>query len=191
MKPETERIDWELVRLRMKDAEATLQRAFEPGTEEREAVLLRRAAALAEKKEAGRPNHENTQQLLLLRVGESVIGLDASQVSQIISFQHWAAVPDAHDALLGVVNVRSELVSLCSPYPYLKTTGGDVSEFVRGAVLRHPSLRLALGCHEVLGFVRLASEEIKENNLFEAAGRLGVLLDANVILEPFYSLVPA
>ncbi|WP_172683066.1 hypothetical protein [Verrucomicrobium spinosum] len=31
MKPETERINWELVRQRMKEAEATLQRAFEQG----------------------------------------------------------------------------------------------------------------------------------------------------------------
>lgn len=191
MKPETERIDWELVKQRMKDAEATLQRAFEPGAEEQAAVLLRRAAVLAGTKKTGQQQHENSLQVLLLRVGEAVIGLDASQVSQIVSFQQWAAVPDAHDALLGVVNVRSELVSLCSPYPYLKTTGGDVSGFVRGAVLRHRTLRLALGCHEVLGFVHLAPEEIKENNVFEAAGRLGVLLDANVILEPFHSLVPA
>lgn len=191
MKPESERIDWKLVSQRMKDAEAALQRAFEPAEEDREAVLLRRAAALAGKNEEGLRRHENSPQVLLLRVGESVIGLDASQVSQIVSFQQWAAVPDAHDALLGVVNVRSELVCLCSPYPYLKTNGGDVSGFVRGVVLRHPTLRLALGCHEVLGFVRLTAEDVKENNVFEAAGRLGVLLDSNVILEPFLSLVPA
>lgn len=191
MKPETERINWEQVKLRMKDAEATLQRAFQPGAEERDAVLLRRAAALAEMKGAGRLEDDRAQQVLLLRVGESVIGLDAAQVAQIVSFQQWAAVPDAHEALLGVVNVRSELVGLCSPYPYLKTTGGDVSGFVRGAVLRHSTLRLALGCDEVLGFVHLAPEAIKENHVFEAAGRLGVLLDANVILEPFHSTVSA
>lgn len=183
------KIDWEQVRQRMADAEAALQRAFEPGPEAREAVLLRRASELARLPDDRPGQGGEGGHLLRLRVGGQIVGLEASEVQEIISYSHWAPVPDAHEALLGLVSVRNELVNLFSPFPYLKQPGaGDTTGFAQGALLRHPHLRIALGCHEVLGFIQLRPDQLKEDGVFEHEGRLGVLLDVADVLEPVAAL---
>ncbi|HSJ01056.1 MAG TPA: chemotaxis protein CheW [Verrucomicrobium sp.] len=154
-----------------------------------EKILLRRAAALADRK-----SHidapADVLEVLLLQVGPHLLGLPAADVRQIFSFPRWAPVPEAHPALLGVISVQNDLICLISPYPYLKETSGPVDHFSKAVLLIHPVLRVALGCDEVLGFAKLTPDQIKENRVFESGGRPGILLDANQVLEAFQTASP-
>jgi chemotaxis signal transduction protein len=178
-------IDWGLVHQQLADAEASLDRDFRLAEQSAEAVLERRASLLASRHTRSLPGSADVHVVLIEAAGK-LMALPADAVSQVVSIPSWTPVPDAHESLLGIINVQNDLVALLSPWAFSVGTPGESSDFKKAVVLAHPVLRLAVGCDEVPGLVRLSHDQIKEDRLFEWQGGLGVMLDANEVLQPLY-----
>jgi chemotaxis signal transduction protein len=146
-----------------------------------ERVMARRAAKYAERQGRGATLVQETRLLLLIKVAEQLIGLPAQEVSEIIRLDHYAPVPHAAPNLLGVVNVQNDLYSLLDA-ANLVHAGAPGATHAQAIVLRHPELRLALACTEVIGLEHVTLDKIQADGIFQSGSTFGTLLEIESII---------
>lgn len=184
---EKSEIDWPAVHQGLEHGIQLLESAFTPPPEEARRILAERAGALAR-----RQVHDNTAQnrrsVLLVEVGSHVAGIEIHGVREVLNLPRGhAPVPDAHDLLLGVVNVQSQIVNLVNPWPLLRESApaGGAAAFPHAVLLRHAHLSVAIGCTAVLSIVELPPEAWQDERLFlhGSAQRPAVLVDVAALLS--------
>lgn len=191
-------IDWPAVHRKLETSQQRLEQAFAPLPETVEHTLEARARALAARLDrsggaAGTPENEQ-KTLLLLEVGDHLAGIELHWLQEVLPLPHAPVpVPEAHDLLLGVFNAHNQFINLINPWPLLQQQppGGAVT-FPQAILLRHPRLRLALGCTRVLDLLPLpeAAWQSERHFLSPADGTPGVLLDAGALLDQWVRDLP-
>ena len=184
---EKQKIDWQAVHRKLDESSHLLKTAFEPTPEEVDRTLAARAEQLA-RRQATAGGQTTGRTVLLLAVGENVAGIEIHWIQEVVNLgQSPTLVPDAHELLLGVVNVHNQLVTLVNPEPLLNesaaaATAGEISQAV---LLRHPQLKVAIGCAQVLDLVELPDAAWQSDRLFffNAEQTPGVLLDVRSLLQ--------
>lgn len=142
--------------------------------------LAERAAKYARRRHAEAP--AATRALLLLEAGSQVIGIAVSEVSEVARIHTYAPVPHAAPKLLGVVNIQNELYSLLDLAALVGSPTPADEPPARAVVLRHPELRLALACREILGLEEIPADRIQADGAFPLGQGFGSLLETPVIL---------
>lgn len=183
---EKQKIDWQAVHRTLDESSHLLKTAFEPTPEVVDRTLAARAEHLA-RRQAITALQTTGRTVLLLAVGESVAGIEIHWIQEVVNLgQSPTPVPDAHELLLGVVNVHNQLVTLVNPQPLLNEAAAAVSgEISQAVLLRHPQLKVAIGCTQVLDLVEVQDEAWQSDRLFffNAEQTPGVLLDVRSLLQ--------
>ncbi len=186
---EKQAIHWPAVHQRLEHGVQLMQAAFTPPPEVVDLILTERAEALARRQDR---TIDTTAQgarrsVLLVEVGSHIAGIEIPWVREVLNLgQGHAPVPDAHDLLLGVVNVHSQIVNLISPWPLLNESAPSAGEvaFPHAVLLRHAHLSVAIGCTAVLNIAELPPEAWQDERLFlhGSEQRPAVLIDVAALL---------
>lgn len=174
-------IDWPSVHQRVQAAGELLNEAFNPSEEAVLRILAKRAQKAAmPADDPGAKSHERT--LLLVRTGGYVGGISMGWVREVVPLAHgYARVPEADARLLGVINVHNQLVNLISPWPLINETppAEHPASFPYAVLLRHPQLKLAVGCDRAFRLASVPEDAWQSERLFihETGKAPGVLMD--------------
>lgn len=180
---ESTEINWDAVRLQLAKSQKRLEEVFAPKKDVVKRLLVERAAKYANRDKQSDSSAE-VLSILVLKVGNHLLGLESSDVWEVARFTASAAVPEAFDSLLGVINVHNELYCLLNPYFYLNETSSEPPAFTQAVVLRHPHLKIAFGCDEFLGLEKILQTSLQDNRVFQIGSQFGILLDTKAILTP-------
>lgn len=172
--------DWTSVRQRIVEASIALEGLDETAPEVMQAVWARRAAKWAEV-----PVEEEEGEridLVLVRLGREVYGLDAQYVSVIRPLEQITSVPRVPDWVAGVVNVRGHILSVIDLRRFfgLPATVEDSQDGARGdadgsagtshwfdpgtpslVVVETPEMEVALLAQDVLTVEDLPASQIQ------------------------------
>lgn len=186
-------IDWPAVHQRLEHGTQLLKEAFNPPPEQVQRILTERAEVMARRLDrttAAASAQSARRKVLLVEVGSHIAGIEIHWVREVLNLPRGhAPVPDAHDLLLGVVNVHSQIVNLVSPWPLLNESMPPASAvaFPHAVLLRHAHLSVAIGCTAVLSMVDLPPEAWQDERLFlhGSEQRPAVLIDVAALLGPW------
>jgi chemotaxis signal transduction protein len=147
-----------------------------------EDILAERADRLAHrhKQVAPRTRHRD---VLILKVGNHLAGIDVAFVQEIIKVENFVPVPDASESLLGILNIHNNFVSLLDPRSHLEITRA-AEPYPWALILRHESLHVALACDEVLRIEPLPVDAFDEQGAFRYHDAIGSMLDVTRLLLP-------
>jgi len=152
-------LDWEGVRQRIAAIQAALADSDEVAPEVLQQVWARRAAQLAQ---VPAPEEAGAQlELVLVRLGREVYGLDAQYVHDIRPLEHLTRVPRVPVWVAGVVNLRGRILSVLD----LGRFFGLPREEENTACLVHvetPEMELALLVDDVLDVESLPASRVQE-----------------------------
>lgn len=186
-------IHWPAVHQKLAVSQQRLEQAFVPSVETVEHILVARAEALAAR-HSGSGSTEETRHLLMLEVGDHLAGIELHWLQEVLPLLHPPVpVPEAHEHLLGVINAHNHFINLVNPWPLLhqQPPGGAVV-FPQAILLRHPRLRVAIGCTRVLDLLPLpaAAWQSERHFLSPLDGTPGVLLDVGALLDAWTLSLP-
>ena len=176
-------INWEDVKLQLATSQKRLEEVFAPKDNSVKRLLADRAAKYANREKQSNVSSPYLS-ILILKVGNHLLGLESSDVWEVARFSASAAVPEAFDSLLGVINVHNDLYCLLNPYYYLNETTSEPPAFTQAVVLRHLHLKIAIGCDELLGLESIPQTSLQDNRVFKLGSQFGILLDVKAILNP-------
>lgn len=100
--------------------------------------------------------------LITFRIGTELIGLDITKVREVTEIGKPIAVPRAPDFLLGLVNVRGEVVPVISLKKRLGLTGDETSDFL--LVIDEGGRVAGLKVDELTGTRRIDEKKINRNS---------------------------
>lgn len=182
---DTPSIRWQTVYKQLEESGRQLDAVFAPDPELINRTLARRAESLSQRTER-QVKDETLRHLLLVRVGDYTAGIEVQWIQEVMGLsQEYAPVPDAHELLLGVINVHNQIVNLVNPWALMNETApATASTFPHAVLLRHAHLRIAIGCSEVINLVELPPSAWQSDRLFlyQADESPAVLLDIHALL---------
>jgi len=106
-------------------------------------------------------NMQNTYvEVMLVRVGQEVIGMPVVDVSEVVHHQALTPVPMAPDHLLGVCNIHGQVVCVIDACQVMSLPYADTKndKSVRLIVLNHPKMHIAIRADEILSVESIAED---------------------------------
>ena len=134
---------------------------------------------------------DGPERLLVFRVGAERFALSLADVDEVIDGPSVQPLPDAGEHLLGIANVRGELVSVYDPRPLLRVDGavtGAALLFERGA------RRVALAIDDVYDAIVIGESDLLPSRAIDSSdgvlvglvrrgSELIAVLDAEALLD--------
>jgi purine-binding chemotaxis protein CheW len=158
--------DWDGIRQHIATISAALEQSDEAAPEVMERVWARRAERLAEI--PAKPDEGEQIQLVLLRLGREVYGLDAQYVFDIrpVEPRSVTRVPRVPNWVAGVVNLRGHILSVIDLHRFLglspaeSTDNSTALHFM--VVVETPDMELALLADQVLPMEMVPMSRIQD-----------------------------
>jgi purine-binding chemotaxis protein CheW len=100
--------------------------------------------------------------IIVFRVGEELIGIDIAKVREVTEVQVPVAVPRAPDFLLGLVNVRGEVVPVLSLRKRLGFGGDELGSVL--LVVDHEGRVAGLKVDALLGTRKIVESNIRKDS---------------------------
>ncbi|TDU71343.1 CheW-like protein [Prosthecobacter fusiformis] len=182
---ETRNIDWQTAQQQLLESSLRVERAFTQPSEQVEEILIKRAEILAQRNRT-QQTAVSHRPILLLQIGPHTAGIEVRWLKGVIRMNQEAApVPDAHELLLGIINVQAELVNLINPWPLLHETPQEETACSHAVLIRHGQLKVAVACNGIIGLTDLPENAWQDERLFLHAPNQppGVLLDIHSLLS--------
>ncbi|SKA81714.1 Chemotaxis signal transduction protein [Prosthecobacter debontii] len=177
---ETRDIDWHAVHEQLDASSRLLESSFQPPPEAVERILAERAEQLAHRRNLTPSAPATSRTLLLIEVGSYTAGIEIKWIQEVVNLERQPApIPDAHELLLGVINIHNQMAALINPWLLMNEKPTTQYTFPQAVFLRHPHLNLAVGCTQALNLVELTEDAWQSDRLFlyGSERRPGVLLD--------------
>ena len=92
-------------------------------------------------------NHEN--QYFLFYADDDIYGIDASYVKEIVEYQSYTKVPNLSSFILGVTNIRGDIVSVIDFLDRCKISQTKLSNKSTFVILNHNGQKIALLVDEI------------------------------------------
>jgi purine-binding chemotaxis protein CheW len=158
--------DWDSIRQHIATVSAALEQSDETAPEAMERVWARRAERLAEI--PVKPDEGEQIQLVLLRLGREVYGLDAQYIFDIrpVEPRSVTRVPRAPDWVAGVVNLRGHILSVIDLQHFLGLPSAESTDNSMAprfmVVVETPEMELALLADQVLPMETVSISRIQD-----------------------------
>lgn len=179
-------IDWQQVRQRLARAVAATEESLHLSPERARAVLDERARTLA-RVPAAALRAADILEVVTFSLGSERYAIQASHVREVVRVTEHTPIPGSPDFLMGVINLRGDIVALLDLRPFFGLGPQAVTDFSRILVLGGERVEFGIlvdAAHEVL---RLRLDEILEPpGELTSAGRQflrGVTADALIVLD--------
>lgn len=190
MKPARRRpaepVDWAAVRERLARAQAATASALELSPARARAVMDERARLLARAPAEGKAPSEVLQTLTFV-LGPERYAVEAKQVREIARLVDFTAVPGAPEFLLGVMNLRGEILAIADLRTFFGVPQQGLTDLARVVVLGVERAEIGVLADETHELRSLPLAEILEPpDSVAGIGReylLGITKDALIVLD--------
>jgi purine-binding chemotaxis protein CheW len=159
-------IDWNAVHARLDAIQAEIDARLHPTAEQARAILEERAQALA--RVPPQPlSAADAVEVVTFRLGDEAYAIEARHVRRVVPMVNCTPIPGAPDFLVGVINLRGEILAVVSLGKLFGVAERSGTEAARVIVLGDE--------RDELGILADAAEEVttlRINQLLEPPGSL-------------------
>ncbi len=146
----------------------------------REAMTARQTAA----------EREEINRYILVEIGELALALAIDDLAEVGPLPTITALPNLPAWIQGIVNIRSEIVSIVDFGGFLGVSGGGMCKGNRFAVLRHKKLKIGLRLDRIIGSVNKTVAQEKPLDPVNKKFLHAELLSSGLLLDKkFYSIL--
>jgi len=183
-------IDWRAVHRRLDAARAATEHAWIPNAEETKRILKARAQALA--REPGKAKAADALEIVEFMLAHEKYGVETSFVREIHPLTNLTPLPCTPAFVLGVVNLRGEIVSVIDVKRLFELPEKGLTDLNKVVVLQSEAMRFGVLADAVLGVRRVPVAEIqpslptltgiREQYLKGVSAERTIVLDAEKLL---------
>ena len=183
-------IDWRALHQRLDVARAATEHAWIPNAEETKRILKARAQALA--REPGKAKAADALEIVEFMLAHEKYGVETSFVREIHPLTNLTPLPCTPAFVLGVVNLRGEIVSVIDVKRFFELPEKGLTDLNKVVVLQSEAMRFGVLADAVLGVRRVPVAElqpslptltgIREQYLKGVTSERTIVLDAEKLL---------
>jgi len=177
-------IDWSHVRARLDEARAKTAASTEVSPERSRAIMEERARTLArvpEVLDAG-----ETYEVLTFGLGPERYCIQTKHTREVVRFVDYTPVPGTPDFVVGVTNLRGEVVCVIDLRKFFGVPHRGLSDLSRVIALGAESTELGIVADQVFEVSALRASDILQPPASSAVGHeylLGVTREAAIVLD--------
>jgi purine-binding chemotaxis protein CheW len=142
--------DWIEMKRRLQDAQSAVERKFTPNAEETRRILKARARTLARESAKTEPTDERLE-VLEFALADEKYGIESSYVREVFSLKELTALPCTPSFVLGLVNVRGQILSVIDIKKFFDLPDQDRTGRNKVIVVHTDRLELGILADAVLG----------------------------------------
>jgi purine-binding chemotaxis protein CheW len=154
-------IDWSAIHERLEQAAATTTSSFELAPERAKEVMERRARKLAQVPNRILPVAEVLESVTFALANESY-GIETRYVREVIRLTDFTPVPAAPDFLLGVTNLRGEILAVVDLRKFFGITLKGLTDLSRVVVLGKEQAEFGVLADSIQGATIVRVDELVE-----------------------------
>ena len=178
-------VDWDEIRRRLGRTGEILHRGGAADPAERKRILHERARALAEEPRAEEPG-PRIETVEFLLAGERY-AVEMRFVREVAFLRDFTPLPCTPRAVLGVLHLRGEVVSIVDLRAFFEHPRGGISDLNRIVILSSPDLELGILTDAIAGVRVLSAEALRSPPAtFTGLRReylMGVTADGTAVLD--------
>jgi purine-binding chemotaxis protein CheW len=159
-KPRRAAIDWAEVRARVDAAQAARERAWTPGADDTRRILHERAVALAAEP-GDTPTPADSVQVVEFALAHERYAVETSFVREVYPLENLTPLPCTPDFVLGVVNLRGEIVSVIDVRKFFDLPQTGLPDLNKIIVLESGDMAFAVVADAILGVRRIVLARIQ------------------------------
>ncbi len=182
---EPQALNWEAIHQKLADSTRLWQDVLAPPEETVAATLEKRAIAFANRTTSVSEASRSAKTVLLIKAHSHLLGIEIGKVQEVLRVTSCARVPNADPRLYGVIAAHNHWVNLVTPLAEFDPASQESSAFSHAILLKHPTLKVAIACHEVLRLAEIPESQWEKGDLFRIDTLLGTLLNIPEILSPW------
>lgn len=152
-------IDWDDIKRKVASLQTMIDQKDIYLPEETRALLIQRAVALALKK-----NDETVQQeqreIIVFRVGAETYGIETAFVREVYPLREFTALPGIPSFVLGIMNVRGQIVSIIDLRKFLGLPEKGLGELNKVIILSTDRMEFGILADVVEGTRSVASKDV-------------------------------
>jgi purine-binding chemotaxis protein CheW len=184
-------IDWRAVHQRLDAARAATEHAWMPNADETKRILKERARALA--RECGKTQAADALEIVEFVLAHERYGVETSFVREIHPLTNLTPLPCTPAFVLGVVNLRGEIVSVIDVKKFFELPEKGLTDLNKVVVLQSETMRFGVLADAVIGVRRIPVAAIqpslptltgiRERYLKGVSAERTIVLDAEKLLR--------
>jgi purine-binding chemotaxis protein CheW len=184
-----DRVDWEVVRSRLRSSERALEEALGESPERIDAAYRRRAIRLAEG-QAGHAPESAGVPVLIFRIGRERYAIELQEVAETLPFARCTPVPGSQPQFLGMIALRGELRAVLDLSRLLELSENEQSDSGFVLMLRRQGREIGLKVDSIEEVREIRPEELSASGQGKyvkgiASGALLLLSIGAVLAEVF------
>jgi purine-binding chemotaxis protein CheW len=153
------RVDWELVRSRLRSSERALEEAMTESPKRIDAAYRQRAIRLAEGQAAPQAASAGLS-VLIFRLAQELYAIELEEVAETLPFERCTPVPGSAPHFLGMINLRGELRPVLNLGRLLGLSEDRPEDSGFVLVLRQPGREIGLKVDRIEDLRAIRSEEL-------------------------------
>jgi purine-binding chemotaxis protein CheW len=158
-KKQSTAIDWRALRQRLDAARAATEQAWMPDAEATARILKARAQALAQ--EPGQAQDADALEIVEFMLAHERYGVETSFVREIHPLTNLTPLPCTPAFVLGVVNLRGEIVSVIDIKKFFDLPEKGLTDLDKVVVLQSETMRFGVLADAILGVRHVPVAEIQ------------------------------
>lgn len=157
---QTLKLEWGEIHRKVEKLGEVLARGLKPTPEERKKILEARAKAIApgaEKKEIS----ENFIQILIFLLAYETYGIELFYIREVLQLKELTAVPCTPQFVLGIINVRGEILSVIDIKQFFDLPAKGLTELNKVIIIDNNQMSFGILADSIIGVRSIALEEIQ------------------------------
>lgn len=156
-------IDWAEAHKRLRKAQATLDQGLMPTVEEKNRILRERARRLARSRR--QPVKESPLiEVLEFTLAEERYAIETIYVREVLPLRELTAVPCAPSFVLGITNLRGEVLSIIDLKGFLNLPIKGITELDKVIVLHSPDMEFGMLADTIVGARSIEVAELEQDS---------------------------
>lgn len=143
------KIEWDEIHHRLKAVQETLEHGFVSTREEEKRILRTRAGDLA--REIEKDRDEGVMEVLEFVLAHERYAVELRHIRVVVPLKELTRIPCTPPFILGVINVRGEMVSVVSLKKFFDLPEKDLTDLNRAIIVHNHEMEFGILADAVLG----------------------------------------
>jgi purine-binding chemotaxis protein CheW len=153
--------DWSEVHRRLETSRSAMQRRLTPSIEERRTILRARARSLAQERKEDKELPQSPLEVVEFLLASEHYGIELTNIREIHALSEFTPVPGTPAFVLGLTNVRGQILSLIDIKKLFDLPGRGLTDLNKVIVVRTQQMELGILADAVLGVRTIAPSEFQ------------------------------
>ena len=153
-------INWEEVHRRIHAVSATVEKGFNPTSQEEQDILRRRAQRLAQEPEAAELP-EDVLEAIEFELASEHYAIPLAQVSEVSLLKELTPVPCTPPFVLGIINLRGEIRTVVDLKKFFDLPDKGITELNKIILIRQEDMQLGILADAICGVRRISLHSLQ------------------------------